>query len=359
MTARSAGFIEGRGTSIDSTFRPPRGLGNPHVQTMAARVRRAGLTPRYRRVRIETDDGDFLDLDIRTSEGGDPADARAACLLLHGLEGCSSSGYMVAAAEALAARGILAIALNFRSCGGEPNRTLGSYHSGRTDDIVRAIDWIRRTYPDLPRAAAGFSLGGNALLVHLGRTGRDAGLAAAAAACVPYRLERSAAALETGLGRLYGRYFLRSLTRKLAEKARRFPGEVRARALEARTLFEFDDAFTAPVHGFAGAADYYRRCSAARFVADVRVPTLLVQSTDDPLVPASSIPMEDVAANAALELALTDRGGHVGYLDRLLGRPDWLETRIATAIAERLPDRSERLPDRSERAPVVPRPQEP
>jgi uncharacterized protein len=122
--------VGGPGRQGDPTFRPPPGLGNPHVQTIAARFRRAGRPGGSRRVRIETDDGDFLDLDVRAPDAaaGDAA-PRAICLLLHGLEGCSSSGYMVSTGRALADRGILAVALNFRSCSGEPNRTLGSYHS--------------------------------------------------------------------------------------------------------------------------------------------------------------------------------------------------------------------------------------
>lgn len=337
MTARSELDVGGPEPTGDLTFRPPRGLGNPHVQTIAARFRRAGHHGRSRRIRIETDDGDFLDLDVRAPDAASPdASPRAVCLLLHGLEGCSSSGYMVSTANALAGRGILAVALNFRSCSGEPNRTLGSYHSGRTDDIERALAWIADAWPGTPRAAVGFSLGGNALLVHLGGAGARAGLSAAVAACVPYELAESARALERGFGRLYGAYFLRSLRAKLEAKASRFPGRVPERALAARSLLEFDDAFTAPVHGFVDAADYYERCSAARFVAGVRVPTLLVQAADDPLVPVDSVPWARIRANDALEMALTRRGGHVGYLDRVLGPPAWLETTISEAIERRL-----------------------
>lgn len=323
--------------SDDSTFRPFPGLGNPHVQTMAARIRRARLRPRYRRERIDTDDGDFLDLDVRTiGEAGSPP--RATCLLLHGLEGCAASGYMLATAEALAARGIQPIALNFRSCGGQPNRTLGSYHSGRTDDLRRALDWIEGTFPDVPRLAAGFSLGGNALLVHLGSLGSIARLDGAVAVSVPFELSACADALERGLGRLYGGYFLKSLKAKIAEKAKRFPGQVSDRALAARTVREFDDTFTAPVHGFAGAADYYDRCSAARFVEDVRVPCLILQSADDPLVPATCIPHDVIRANGVLDLELTRSGGHVGYYGRddRGSDPGWMETRAADYLARRV-----------------------
>lgn len=334
METKAATRFEGREDAGDSTFRPFPGLGNPHAQTVAARLRRARLRPRYRRVRIDTDDGDFLDLDVRDLDGP-PA---ATCLLLHGLEGCAASGYMLATAEALAPFGILPIALNFRSCGGTPNRTLGSYHSGRTDDLRRALAWIAREFPGVRRVAAGYSLGGNALLVHLGSTGTAAGLDAAAAVSVPYELAVCADALETGVGRLYGGYFLRSLSGKLAEKVTRFPGQVSERALDARTVREFDDAFTAPVHGFDGAEDYYHRCSAARFVDGVRVHTLLLQSADDPLVPSSSIPRDTIASNHMFNMMLTRRGGHVGYLGRSDRgvRPGWMERQVASYLASRL-----------------------
>ena len=327
MTAQAMSGFEGRGGSDAHTFRPFPGLGNPHAQTIGGRLRRSLLRPRYRRVRIDTDDGDFIDLDVRDLD--EPA--RATCLLLHGLEGCARSGYMLATAEALAARDIVAIALNFRSCSGTPNRTLGTYHSGRTDDLRRALAWIEREFPGLRRTAAGYSLGGNALLVHLGSAGPAAGLDAAAAVSVPYDLGLCADALERGMGKLYASYFLRSLGVKLEEKARRFPGQVSERALSAGSLREFDDAF-------AGAEDYYALCSAARFVDRVRVPTLLLQAGDDPLVPARSIPHAVIEANDALRLVLTERGGHVGYYGRgdVGRRPGWMERRVADHLSGRL-----------------------
>ncbi|MDH3734907.1 MAG: hydrolase [Gemmatimonadota bacterium] len=327
---------ESRANSDVPTFRPFPGLGNPHAQTVGARIRRARLRPRYRRVRIDTDDGDFLDLDIRELD----RPPVATCLLLHGLEGCAASGYMLSSAEAMAARGVLPVSLNFRSCSGEPNRTLGSYHSGRTDDVRRALAWIDGEHPGLPRGAVGFSLGGNALLVHMGSAGPAAGLEAAVATSVPYELAECADELGRGLGRVYGRYFMRRLKSKLVEKARRFPADVPERALRSTSVREFDDTFTAPVHGFRDADDYYERCSAARFVAGVTVPTLLLQASDDPLVPARSIPLHLISANPCLELHMTARGGHVGYYGRedRGNRPGWMEGRLADYLARRLVD---------------------
>lgn len=329
-------------------FRPPPGLGNPHLQTLVGRALRRRIRPRQRRSRIATDDGDFLDLDVWPVRR--PA---SACLLLHGLEGSARSGYLVATAAALARRGVVGVGLNFRSCGGEPNRRADSYHSGRTDDIERALAWIARMWPGLPRAAIGFSLGGNALLVHLGRRGEESGLVRAAAVSVPYDLAACSAALDRGIGRLYARRFLGSLRAKARDKAARFPDRVPARAARASTMREFDEWLTAPVHGFRDADDYYERASSRRYVGAVAVPTLLLQSADDPLVPASTIPEPRIAANPRLALDLTDAGGHVGFVDRRrpAGPDGWMERRLAGWIAAEgtaRPDEGGRWADRED-----------
>ena len=316
-------------------FEAAFGLRNPHLQTIVGRLARRRHAPRYDRFRLDTEDGDFIDLDLwRGLEA-----PSGLCLLLHGLEGSAHSGYMVTTSEALAADGIQAVALNFRSCSGEPNRLPGAYHAGRTDDIERALTWMAARFPGLPRTAVGFSLGGNALLNLLGREGGGRGLVAAAAVSVPYDLESSADALQRGMGRVYGRRFLRSLREKAREKAARFPDVIAPEAARARTIREFDDRLTAPIHGFRDAADYYARCSARRFVGPVDLPMLLVHARDDPLAPASSVPVETIRRRPNLSLELTERGGHLGFVGR--GRSDgragartgWLEETVSRYIS--------------------------
>ena len=318
----------------DPSFDTPPGLGNPHLQTILGRTLRLRLDASYSRSRLDTPDGDFIDVDVWGAVGK----PRGVCLLLHGLEGSAASGYMVATAGALTARGLIAASLNFRSCSGEPNRTIQSYHSGRTDDIVTALSWLAEGFPDLPRVAVGFSLGGNALINHLGRAGAGAGLAAAAAISVPYDLAASAAEMERGLGRAYATHFLRSLRRKARHKRRLFPGEMPPTIERARSIREFDDRYTAPFHGFRDATDYYARCSAGGYVDAVETPTLLIQSRDDPLVPSGSIPAQAIRANRRLELRLTDRGGHVGFVHRRAppGAHGWLEAGVAEYLASTL-----------------------
>ena len=319
---------------------------NPHLQTVVGRIARRRFEPRYDRVRLDTDDGDFLDVDV----GPEPEDVAGVCLLLHGLEGSAGSGYMVSTGAALAAAGVRAVALNFRTCGGEPNRLPRAYHSGETSDIARVLDWMSRRFQGLPRAAVGFSLGGNALLNLLGRdgTGGDTGggagtgaggLSAAVAVSVPYDLAAAADALERGASRLYAARFLRSLRTKAREKAARFPDRIAPEAASVRTLREFDDRLTAPLHGFRDAADYYERCSSAPIVGSISIPALLVHARDDPVAPIASMPLDDIGHRTNLSPLLTRRGGHLGFLDRRLGAgpQGWLERAVAGYVAAALP----------------------
>ena len=316
-------------------FEAAPGLRNPHLQTVVGRIMRGRFEPRYERVRLDTDDGDFIDLDL----GPALHDPAGVCLLLHGLEGSARSGYMVTTSAALATAGIRTVALNFRSCSGELNRLPRAYHSGDTGDIVRALAWLSKRFPGLPRAAIGFSLGGNALINLLGRVGDDGGLGAAVVVSVPYDLAASAVLLDRGPSRLYGRRFLRSLRDKAREKAARLPNAVPAEAASARTLREFDDLLTAPLHGFRDAADYYERCSSGQFVASVGIPTLFIHAADDPFAPAASIPLDAIRRRPNLSLLLTERGGHLGFLDRRLrtGPRGWLEQSIARYVSAALP----------------------
>lgn len=314
-------------------FRPAWWLPGPHGQTLVGRLLRAGTTPRYRRERWETPDGDFLDLDVwerraaatapasagasRGDRDREPAGGRPLVLILHGLEGCSTSGYVLETCRRLAERGLRPVALNFRSRSGEPNRARRFYHSGETGDLAWVLDRLARREPGTPIGVVGYSLGGNVLLKYLGERGGEARgrVRAAVAVSVPYRLSESADALEAGLGPLYARFFLRSLRRSVRAKSARHGHEYDLPARSrARTLRAFDDAFTAPVHGFDGAEDYYRRSSSARYLPRVRVPTLLLQARDDPFLPADALPEEEMRANPWLAPHLTDRGGHLGFV---------------------------------------------
>lgn len=322
-------------SALPRSFRPLPGFAGAHAQTLLGKVLRRtdGLT--LRRERWTTPDGDFLDLDF----GPDPDPVTPLVLVLHGLEGNARRGYCVETYRALDAAGLAAVGLNFRACSGEPNLRARAYHSGETGDLGFVLEGLRSRFPDRPLLLVGFSLGGNVVLKYLGETGSDepTGVAGAVAVSVPYDLDAGARRLETSvLGRsLYTRYFLRSLRRKVELKAHLLDDETpleRVRA--ARSIRDFDEALTAPLHGFVGATDYYRRSSSASFLGGIRVPTLLLHAMDDPFLPPEAVPTRAMTDNPVLHPVLTDRGGHVGFVAGSLSRPRfWAEESAARFLA--------------------------
>jgi hypothetical protein len=320
-------------------FSPARGLGNPHIQTVLGRLLRPAFDVPLRRERLETPDGDFLDLDYAGE--AEPGGAMTAPLVvvLHGLEGRSTRKYMGTTYRALLARGLQPVGLNFRGCSGEPNRTARAYHSGETGDLHLVLDTLRSRH-DVPLGVVGYSLGGNVTLKFLGEGGAAGRVAAGAAVSVPFDLTAGAAVLERGLmARLvYSPYFLRKLRPKVLEKAALLEGRIDLEAVaRVRTIREFDDLVTAPTFGFDDAADYYARSSSARFIAGITVPTLVVHSRDDPFLPADRIPEAALRSNPAVTAVITDRGGHQGYLAGSLRRPRfWVEEAVAHFMASTL-----------------------
>ncbi len=327
----------GTGRFVPRTFTPARWLRGAHAQSIGGRLLRGTKGRGLRRERLELPDGDFVDLDFTDAA----APGRPLALVLHGLEGSSRRGYALNTYRELARRGIGAVGLNFRGCSGEPNRLARSYHSGETGDLAFVLAHLGERYADSIMGVVGFSLGGNVLLKYLGELGEEAapGIRAAVAISVPFDLGACADALATTpMGRFYTRRFIDSLLLKLRAKAKLVNGRVdleRARA--ARTFRAFDDIVTAPLHGFAGAAEYYERSSSVHYLERIRVETLLLQAEDDPFLPRGVIPRDRIRANPSLTAALTDRGGHVGFIE---GPPwalrFWVEEQAARFLAERL-----------------------
>ncbi len=302
-----------------STFRPARWLPGPHLQTAGARLlRRRGNMPLWRE-RIELPDGDFVDLDFTIDPKNLSANGRPLVLLLHGLEGSAQSKYVLETYRALDRHGIASVGLNFRSCSGELNRLPRLYHSGDTEDIGFVLRYLTERFPRRRRGVVGFSLGGNALLKFLGERGDAARqyVDAAAAISVPYDLSAGADYLIRPWGRIYAWLLLRKLQRKFRAKRKLMPPEVDTeRALAATTFRQFDDAATAPLHQFDGAEDYYRRSSSAHYVTRIRIPTLLLQSTDDPFLPGWCVPVEAFRDNEHILSVVMKNGGHVGFVAR-------------------------------------------
>jgi uncharacterized protein len=324
-------------------FRPAWGLGNPHVQTLAGKVLRPALDIPLHRERVTTPDGDFVDLDFAGWPGsplgpGEP-DAPLV-LILHGLEGTTRRRYMTTTYRALLGAGLRPVALSFRGCSGEPNWTARAYHSGETQDVRLVLELLRERFGG-PIGLVGYSLGGNVALKLVGEMGEEALplIGAAVALSVPFDLAAGADRIEKGFfGRFYTHYFLSKLRRKVAEKRELLRDHCDPEAgIRARTVREFDDVVTAPVHGFESAAHYYDRSSAAGFVAGIRVPTLVLHSRDDPFLPEDRIPVAAMDANPAVTTVLTERGGHVAFVGGSVFRPDfWGERVLAEWLAREL-----------------------
>lgn len=314
-------------------YRAPAWLPGGHAQTIWPLLIKGPL-PAYRRQRWETPDGDFIDLDWVDGRRGAPCIA-----LFHGLEGSSRSHYARRLMRAAGKQGWHGVVIHFRGCSGEPNRLARAYHSGDSAEI----DWIlRRLYADGHSVlfAAGVSLGGNALLKWAAELGDkpDSPVKAIAAVSVPLDLAAANESLSAGFNLVYARHFLRTLIPAARAKHQRFPGRFDLRrALDARTLRDFDDAVTAPLHGFSGADDYYARSSAGPLLGTICLPTLLLHAINDPFLPAAALPRPE-QLSPAVKLELLAQGGHVGFVHGLPpGRVDWMPNRVMAHFVEHLP----------------------
>lgn len=315
----------------------PWWLPDGHTQTLWRRFV-PGNNIRQRRQRIELSDGDFIDVDW---VDGASSSELPVVFLLHGLCGSSGSPYIQSLQRLLQQEGYTSLAMNFRGCSGEINRLARAYHSGCGDDVEEVWQAVRRTTGERPWVFAGFSLGGNVLLHWLAGLGRSQPVLGGIAVSTPFALASCSEALNTGVSTFYGSYFRRRLVRDVLAKRAYFRlkgwtmEEEKLAALgdlrRLQTLWEFDDQVTAPLHGFADAHDYYARCSSGSVLDKIEVPALLIQSRNDPIIPAHSLP-EPSQLPGHLRLLLTGAGGHVGFTSAT--DPQWLERRILEGIRQ-------------------------
>ena len=297
------------------TFRPAWWVPGPHAQTLWGKFARRATPLPTRVERWSTPDDDFIDvLRLDPQRSGSPR-----LFLLHGLEGTVRSHYVGGLLQVARAHGWGADMLIFRGCGEEPNQAPRFYHSGETEDLTYAVDRVLTEHTHVDLLMCGVSLGGNVLLKWLGERG-DAvpeQVRAAAAVSVPFDLERGSRYISRGFSRVYERHFLRTLRRKAETKLGRFPTLFDPIALSrARTLYEFDDVVTGPVHGFRDAHDYYARSSSMQFLSRIRRPTLLLSARDDPFLPSAVLDevAEIARENPCLIREFTHGGGHVGFV---------------------------------------------
>ena len=308
-------------------YRAPAWLPGGHAQTIYASRLRA-LLPPLRRERVDTHDGDFWDFDwLDAPQAGAPL-----VVLFHGLEGGIASHYARALMRSLAARGWGGVVPHFRGCGGEANRVPRAYHSGDYEEVAALLAAVRaRIAPARPVFAVGVSLGGSALLNWLGRVEHRAAdtLVAAAAVSAPLDLTAAGVAIGQGFNRVYTRHFLATLKPKSLAMSVRFPGRLDAQRIRAaRSMWDFDEVVTAPLHGFRGAEDYWRRASSKPWLRAIRLPTLVLNGRNDPFIPARSLATQG-EVSAAVRLEQPAEGGHAGFPTAPFpGSVQWLPARL-------------------------------
>jgi predicted alpha/beta-fold hydrolase len=311
------------------SYRPAWWVPGAHAHTLWGKLVRRQRPIETRVERWETPDDDFLEIHRLDATASGLANSSISLaqrhtgsprvILLHGLEGTIRSHYAQGLLSEMRSRGWAADLVIWRSCGSEPNRARRFYHSGETSDLALVIDRVIKEFPNDRLALAGVSLGGNVLLKYLGERGTDipAQIVAAAAVSVPFDLAKGSAYISSGLSKVYEKYFLDSLKLKTHEKLTRYPGLIAREQIDRlATLKEFDDAITAPIHGFADAEEYYAEASSIRYLQNVRIDTLLLNAVDDPFLPPEVL--DDVrkiaARNTRLYPEFPGRGGHAGFV---------------------------------------------
>lgn len=317
------------GSKTVPKFEPHPLLRNGHAQTVAGRYgpgSRVAFPSTERE--IPTGDDDLLVVLDSVPEGWAPG--RPASVLVHGLSGTADAPYVVRVAALLLEKGFRVVRMNLRGAGAGFGRAKGVYHAGRSEDLRRVLEWVASVSPQSPIGLVGFSLGGNlALKLAAEVVARPIdGFDCVVAANPPIDLAASCRHIQRPSSRIYDRNFVKRLVADVHRLHERFPELGPLAIPKPLSLFDFDEHYTAPRNGFQGAWDYYEKSSASPLIAQIKVPGLVIHSTDDPFIPAQSF--QDAKFPANLELELTTGGGHLGYLSRTRwnGSRRWLDHRI-------------------------------
>ena len=311
-----------------STYQRPNYLFNGHLETVYPAIfRQVELTPTSKE-RIETHDGDFLEIDWHQRGNS------KLIVISHGLEGNSSRAYILGMAKEALSKGFDVLAWNYRGCGEELNRKAIFYHSGATYDLDTIIQHASAQYSDI--SLVGFSLGGNLTLKYLGeKRERTPKIKKGVAISVPLDLGSSCDQISTTAFGLYTRRFLKTLRQKVEKKARLFPAEFDlAKFSSIQTLRDFDDTFTGPLHGFADAEEYYQTNSSLQFLADISVPSLVINAQNDPFLSPTCFPSDLAKKLDQVHFEFPKHGGHVGFMCADSNKRFYSETRAVEFICQ-------------------------
>jgi len=317
-----------------SSYRPPPGFRNGHIQTIYPNLFRRVNGIVYHRERIQTDDNDFLDLDWSC------VNSNRIAILSHGLEGNTQRTYMLGMSKSLNNNGWDAVAWNFRGCSGEINKQLQFYHSGFTEDLHRIVRHVAGQDRYREIALIGFSMGGNLTIKYLGEQKEllISKVKKAVAFSVPCDLQGSAEAMARWRNRIYMSRFLRMLREKVRAKELQMPGEISSKGFgKIRNFRQFDDRYTAPLHGFENAIDYWTKASCRQFIPDIRIPTLLVNALDDPFLSLKCYPYEEAKSHSDFVMETPSSGGHVGFVTFNSDGSYWNEKRTIEFLQQSPP----------------------
>lgn len=294
---------------------------NTHIHTIVPSQFMPVKPVSVQRVEIDTPDDDFLELDILDTGTNKPVVA-----LFHGLEGSSKRFYIRNLMSDLESAGFSSVAMNFRGCGSRLNNQKRFYHSGETSDYHLLFNWMKDRFPDREVYAVGFSLGANALIKSLSELEGDPIIKKAVAVSPPYDLGAGSINMSKGFNKIYEYRFIHTLKEKANRKRAVYPD---IPEFTGKTIYEFDDMVTAPVHGFESADHYYNSCSSKNFLKDVRTPLLIIHSKKDTLCPLEFAPFSDIDNNPFIQTIFTNEGGHVGFVS---SPGNWLNRSILTWV---------------------------
>ncbi|MCX2742522.1 alpha/beta fold hydrolase [Mangrovivirga sp. M17] len=301
---------------------------SPHIETILPSLFRKVDGIEYQRERLNTPDDDFLDLDWLQDNND------KLVIVCHGLEGSSDRPYVKGMARALHNNNFDILAWNYRGCSGEMNKNLRFYHSGATDDLELVINHsISLGYNEI--FLIGFSLGGNLVLKYSGEKERNIQeqVKKVIAFSVPLDLEAGSNKIAEPSNFIYEKRFLNNLIEKVKQKAAKMPDQLSTTHIKKiKTLYDFDDFYTAPIHGFKNASDYYSKCSSINYVTNIKIPTLIINAKNDPFLPGKCYPSDVLSKNKMITFEFPERGGHVGFTEFNQDRMYWSEKRALNFI---------------------------
>ena len=318
---------------MDKKFSPGFGLRNRHTQTLYSSLFRK-LPPL--KIEIETfslSDGDFLECHWHNQPQNNST--VPIIILFHGLAGSFKSPYIQGLMSEAKRNNFATVLMHFRGCSGKENSLPRSYHSGDSGDALSWINELSSRYPNSKLFGVGYSLGGNMLLKLLGEKGENSPLNAAVSVSAPLQLDICADAMNRGFSKFYQHILLKDLNLSLEQKFEKHDMKKlidikKEDVKNLKTFWEFDEAYTAPVHGFMSAQDYYTKCSSKQFLKNIQTPTLIIHSKDDPFMTQEIIPSKEELSEA-ITLELSSNGGHVGFIGGTFFKPEfWLEKRVVS-----------------------------